>query len=299
MKRLLPLLLLLCAAGCTAGNPSPIEPPLPGETAETPGAASAEEAVSSFFLFWREGSPEAQLAVTSPAWRAAQANPLSALQAICSGWSPAGDPEILSVSGTAAEPMRTARVRVCMRDSGSQEELYVFNVILVQADGQWYVDPQSVALWPVPAAPSAPADTVLYYIPSGGLRYHIDPNCGAVPVRDLPLTASFTYGELGDAPYAALVGCLSCAAPQRPAASAVSATPAPSPVPAEITLYYNPDGGTRYHANRRCAGVADYYLPLAGCFTSSQLNEAPYSSLSPCSFCGAPARDDSPAVTPE
>ena len=148
------LALLLCAAGCTPAEPAPVEPPVTGSA----GAASAEEAAVSYFRFWREGSAEAQLSVTSPAWRAAQTDPHSALEAICAGRIPAGEPELLSVSGTPDDPMRSIRVKVSMRTGSDQPEAYVFTVIVLRSDGRWYVDPLSVAFGPArpTAAPTDP-----------------------------------------------------------------------------------------------------------------------------------------------
>lgn len=148
------LALLLCAAGCTPAEPATVEPPV----TDSAGAASAEEAAASYFRFWREGSAESQLAVTSPAWRAAQEDPPAALEAICAGRIPAGEPELLSVSGTPDDPMRSIRVKVSLHTGSDQPETYVFTVIVLRSDGRWYVDPLSVAFGPArpTAAPAAP-----------------------------------------------------------------------------------------------------------------------------------------------
>lgn len=50
---------------------------------------------------------------------------------------------------------------------------------------------------------------------------------------------------------------------------------------AELTLYYNPDGGACYHADAYCEAVHENYLPLDP-FGASQLDEAPYALLTPC-----------------
>ena len=162
MKRMLTVMLLLalllCAASCTPA-PVPTEPSVPGSPADTAGAASAEEAAVSCFRFWRARSPEALLALTSPAWRAAQADPPAALEAICAGRIPTGEAEVLSIGGTPDDRMRSVRASVPLRTGDSQPETYVFTVIVLQADGRWYVDPQSVAFGP--ARPTAaPVDPV-------------------------------------------------------------------------------------------------------------------------------------------
>ena len=70
-------------------------------------------------------------------------------------------------------------------------------------------------------------------------------------------------------------------------------TPSPSPTPfinANTPLYYNPDGGTKYHMDPYCKSTHQKYLPFKGVFSYSQLNQAPYNALSPCNVCGAPLR---------
>ena len=58
-----------------------------------------------------------------------------------------------------------------------------------------------------------------------------------------------------------------------------------------MTLYYNPDGGTKYHIVDNCGSTNAKYLPFKGTFTVEQINTEPYASLSPCSYCGAPLRE--------
>jgi len=56
-----------------------------------------------------------------------------------------------------------------------------------------------------------------------------------------------------------------------------------------LQLYYNPAGGMLYHVNGECTSVAKEYLPLTG-FLFSQVNDAEFSKLDPCSTCHAPSR---------
>ena len=74
-------------------------------------------------------------------------------------------------------------------------------------------------------------------------------------------------------------------------------TPTPSPVPTptptpgpKTKLYYNKDGGKKYHADQNCPSVAQKYLPLSGSFTYKDLVKSPYTRLEPCEKCEAPAR---------
>ena len=58
-------------------------------------------------------------------------------------------------------------------------------------------------------------------------------------------------------------------------------------------LYYSPEGGRYYHADRNCKTIHEQYLPLMGSFTYAELEDEPYKDLQPCSVCGAPLRPES------
>ena len=56
-------------------------------------------------------------------------------------------------------------------------------------------------------------------------------------------------------------------------------------IPADDTpLYYNPNGGSNYHAVANCPGVKEKYWPLTA-FTYGELEEKPYSKLTLCPYC--------------
>lgn len=77
---------------------------------------------------------------------------------------------------------------------------------------------------------------------------------------------------------------------QAPSAE-ITQLPTPAPVAdSSAVLYYNPNGGTRYHIDANCKSTNSKYLPFSGTFTYGQLTNAPYNELSPCSVCGAPLR---------
>lgn len=56
-------------------------------------------------------------------------------------------------------------------------------------------------------------------------------------------------------------------------------------------VYYNPDGGKKYHLNKYCPSVKDRYLPMTG-ITYGDLTRYPYSALTPCGTCSAPDRPE-------
>ena len=59
----------------------------------------------------------------------------------------------------------------------------------------------------------------------------------------------------------------------------------------DTVLYYNTVGGSRYHTTPNCSSVNRRYWPLAP-FRYGELTLAPYSELTPCQTCGAPARPE-------
>lgn len=56
-------------------------------------------------------------------------------------------------------------------------------------------------------------------------------------------------------------------------------------IPSDDTpLYYNPDGGSSYHAVANCNGVREKYLPLTA-FTYGELDSGAYAKLTRCAYC--------------
>lgn len=79
-----------------------------------------------------------------------------------------------------------------------------------------------------------------------------------------------------------------------PASAEITQPPTPAPAADDsVILFYNPDGGTMYHIDPDCKSTHSKYKPFKGNFTYGQINVAPYSSLTPCSICGAPLRPGS------
>ncbi len=66
----------------------------------------------------------------------------------------------------------------------------------------------------------------------------------------------------------------------------------------DMTVYYNPNGGSYYHKSANCKGVREKYLPLTA-LTWSEL-ESEHSKLTPCPNCQPmPKREDLEAINEE
>ena len=59
-----------------------------------------------------------------------------------------------------------------------------------------------------------------------------------------------------------------------------------------LQLYRNPNGGSNYHVDENCSGVKSKFLPLTGDFTYGDLEKDEFKKLTPCTYCGAPARPE-------
>ncbi|MDY5853894.1 MAG: hypothetical protein SPK28_06715, partial [Bacilli bacterium] len=57
------------------------------------------------------------------------------------------------------------------------------------------------------------------------------------------------------------------------------------------SVYYNPDGGKKYHADARCSSVRSAYLPMTA-IGYGDLTRYPYTQLTPCGPGGAPERPE-------
>ena len=208
-------------------TPTPTPAATPDPYAE---AGEAAEVLQSFFYFWHVNNDENMLAMTAPSWRNQQEEPLKALFTIRANRTPEDDLQIIEISGTEMDTTRTARVRVTINKhiTGRQPDVLAFDIVMLKEDGQWYVDPRSLASNEVvsttkatnemptqPVLNTAQADTVLYYNPDGGSKYHIDPECGSTNKRYLPMRGQFLFSQINDAPYSELENCTYCGAPLR------------------------------------------------------------------------------------
>ena len=201
----------------------------------TPSPAPEEDngattRLESFFRYWSAGMQDEMLNLCAPSWQSGVDNPKTALFGLLANRRPL-DYTVESITGTSESTSRNVTVTSTIdRNNGKDPVKYRLSVLMVKENEQWYVDPQSLKTYeaaetPDPATlptptpspePAASANTILYYNPDGGSKYHLDQNCKSIHAKYLPLKGHFTYGEINKDEYKNLNPCNVCAAPLRP-----------------------------------------------------------------------------------
>lgn len=205
-----------------------------GATEYVPATKSDSEiALENFMEKWRKAIIADMVAYTPTAWRESQGE--SAQQQLF--WKFAQRPledwrQMSAPSGTDTSTARTITVEADV-NYGGELRTYQYDAIVMNENGSWYVDPDSLSsgilktaspptpdpnMTPTPSPEPTPtpkpnAKTKLYYNKDGGRKYHADKECYTVDKKYLPL-ASFNYGDLGKSPYNRLEPCDKCDAPK-------------------------------------------------------------------------------------
>lgn len=182
-----------------------------------------------FFAYWSASELESMLDYCSLAWKNANADPKQELFRILGNRVPKTF-ELKELGALSDDGTRTAAVSTVIDpQNGGETKKYLYRITVVRdSDGKWYVDPVSLytiepeeyetpqpELTPVPPAPDMEG-TLLFYVPEGGEKYHVDPDCPAVNDRYKPMQGTFLYGQLNSDPYRDLEPCPVCGAPERP-----------------------------------------------------------------------------------
>lgn len=215
-------------AGSITGDTVPVNNP----------DAALESRLNEFLYFWATKDYPRMLELCASDWKGAQDNPQVSLFAVMKNRTPVSF-EFLSVSGEPGDKVRTITTNVLMdKNNGKDPQAYLFEYVMVlENDGLWYVDLTNLATNGMPEATLVPeltsdspaeitGETNLYYIPDGGTRYHLDPNCKSVSAKLIPLQDSFRYSEVNDPQYQFLKPCPVCGAPERQAGNYNALAPA-------------------------------------------------------------------------
>jgi len=204
------------------------------ETTEEPTATPADDSATTdrvelFFRYWASNMQDEMLTLCAPSWQSSVENAKTALFGILANRIPL-DCTIEKVTGTSEDSSRTVTVTSTIdRNNGKDPVKYRLSVLMLKEGGEWYVDPQSLKTYestettaaveetatPTPAN-EVDANTVLYYNPDGGTKYHLDQNCKSTHEKYLPLKGHFLYSQINDDEYKDLSRCNVCGAPLRP-----------------------------------------------------------------------------------
>ena len=196
-----------------------------------------KERLYEFMCLWSENDIAGMVKYCSSEWAAQQEDPAMSLFAILKNSRPLSY-EYISVSGDPEASVRGAECKINIDwNTGKIPETYCMNVTMVlEEDGLWYIDPANLE-WTYTAeptlvpelTPAPPAeitgDTILYYDPEGGSKYHLDPYCKTVNPKLLPLQGTFRYSEVNDPQYQELRTCHICLAPERPSGDSGELSP--------------------------------------------------------------------------
>lgn len=219
-----------------------------------PGTASlAQQKLEQFMSAWAVKDYSSMVTYSAPNWtnqfetqRDAETN----IFHLCAIRTPVSY-QIMDVSGSDTDQTRTITMQARISKSdGKEPELYNFQILMIRANNEWYVDPNSIsssqivknqdlavqtgteqllgdgttqvqeqpaALAPVaaPQLDTVSPDTLLYYNQDGGEYYHIDPNCSSIGAKYKPLTATFYYRDVSNDTFKNLKTCPHCKAPAR------------------------------------------------------------------------------------
>lgn len=153
------------------------------------------------------------------------------------------DYQVIDVSGSDSDQTRTITMQASIsKNDGREPQKYNFQILMIRANNEWYVDPNSISSSQVvqqagavqtgqegqtqltlPQATETPqskvsavrSDTVLFYNQDGGQYYHLDPNCESIAERYKPLTAMFYFRDVSNDTFKNLIPCPVCKAPAR------------------------------------------------------------------------------------
>jgi len=206
---------------------------------DTGGAtlSAAQQVLESYLRQWSMQQWQDMVQYTTPSWRSALETPYLQLfwnhgGWLLNSWKISTDDSYSSSSDSATF---TVIADITRSDSARTPAPQQYNAIVLNVDGAWYVDPDSMrngvaitaTATPDPALANAqlssdptpiPEPTTnptlkLYYNTKGGSFYHLVQKCESINSKYYDSMAAFLYSELGDSPYNKLKPCSSCNAP--------------------------------------------------------------------------------------
>ena len=227
----------VAAAAYGAAEPTDLMPEGSPAPPQSSGPSEAEERLNLFMDLWFTGGKVSEMvAFVQPSWASTKENATAELFKVLANRTPLNF-EVEEVSGTDMDNSRTVTMTAEIdKNNGKDPVRYRFMILMVKENGVWYVNPNSLATnetpenqdptapTQVPLATMAPRMTatpvpdsgiLLYYNPSGGSFYHVDPECPRVDKKYTPLQGTFPFSDLGSY-LNKFQPCLECRAPTKP-----------------------------------------------------------------------------------
>ena len=232
--------------GSVTASPPPDEAPgvfqetsgtqaTPSPSADLSAADESINAASYFLSYWRMKQYDQMVNLCTRTWSQSLGSgkdPKNELYGLLRGRGML-DFTYQAASGTINDQRReiTYQVQITLPNNSESTQILKISVERDPETGRWMIDPRSIvtnrpADTPTPAvtlptqpptpAPIADPNTLLYYNPDGGTRYHLNRNCPSAAAKFLPFKGVFTYGELNSSQYRNLTPCAECSAPLRP-----------------------------------------------------------------------------------
>ena len=199
--------------------------------------AEIKKRLNEFIFFWATNDCPSMVNYCTSDWKSKQENPQASLLAVLKNRT-AVSYKLNALLKAPDNKSCTASCNIEIDSNiGKPHRIYLYLISMVlEDDGLWYVDPASLATNEIPEptlvpeltpAPSAEitGDTILYYNPEGGSKYHLDPYCKTVNPKFLPLQGTFRYSEVNDPQYQELRTCHICLAPERPSGDSGELSP--------------------------------------------------------------------------
>lgn len=190
-------------------------------------ASEAQLNFESFMSKWQNSDIEGMLEFVAPSWKSQQKDATQALFSLLLNRRPK-EYTIEDINGSDADSARTITMRAEINKFTSDEYSIIrFQILMLKEQGIWYVDPSTLGtnIKPTVEASATPTmaprttvtpkpseDTILYYNPDGGSKYHLNPECPSVNKKYLPLEP-FKFAQIHEPPYNKLTNCLECNAP--------------------------------------------------------------------------------------
>lgn len=218
------------------GQQGAADPAILGESTAGQAVSGAQQVLINYLTQWKAKNFEEMVKYTKPSWRAVQNSPSQQLYWnhnwwVLNDWSITVENDI---TGTTADSATFKVIADMTKKSSSSPEMLTqaFSAILIQENGTWYVDPDSmrngveVTQTPTPedytAAQTAQPDPTtdpnlqLWYNSDGGSFYHTQQKCSEINEKYYNSMKAFNYSQMGEEPYSKLKPCTKCGAPAKP-----------------------------------------------------------------------------------